>query len=472
MKQTHCAAVDLGATSGRVIVGSYSDEALELKEVHRFPNAFHSLGDRYYWDPGRLFHEIRTGLEKAGKAFPDLASCGVDTWGVDHALLDKEGRLVAPVQAYRDPRTDPILEEIRQNKDDHKLYEWTGLPLINYNTVFQLAESLRTFPHLREAVSRVLQLPDYFNYLLSGQALNEVSIASTGMLLKSRAMEYCPEILEYFDVPRHWFEGPTKAGRKLGPVRNIPGLEKVEVVLVPGHDTSCAYEAIPRIGRDLFVSAGTWLLVGGLTANPAEGELAFSLGVNNERDGQGGYRPNKILLGLWLLEQLLPAFESRPKGDEEWGQLIQAAEAESVPETLIDMTDKALFNPQDMKAALDENLKRQGVRPPSTLSAYTRLIVDSLASSMADTARKFASMTGTDFDNIILVGGGSKNTLLCQRAADFSGLSVSSYKLEGTAVGNIGYQLLGLGVVKDMDTFREVVRKGVERRVFEPSSRL
>lgn len=469
MKKTHCAAIDLGATSGRVIVGAYSGDSLELHEVHRFPNAFHTLGSHCYWEPGRLFHEIRTGLERAVSTFPDLVSCGVDTWGVDYALLDGDGRLVAPVHAYRDPRTEPILEEIRRKKDERKLYDWTGLPLINYNTAFQLAESVRAFPSLRESVSRVLMLPDYFNFLLSGQMLNEVSIVSTGMLLKNRGMEYCPEIFDYFAIPHHWFEGPVKAGQRLGAVQGIAGLEKVEVVLVPGHDTSCAYEAIPRIGRDLFVSAGTWLLVGGLTENPAEGELAFTLGVNNERDGQGGYRPNKILLGLWLLEQLLQVMEARPKGDEEWGTLIEAAAAEKTPEVLIDMSDHTLFNPSNMKTAIDENLRRQGVGAPKSLAAYTRLIVDSLASSVADTARKFASMTGTDFDNIILVGGGSKNPLFCQRIADYSGLSVSSYKLEGTAVGNIGYQLLGLGVVGSMDTFRDVVRRGIDRRVYAPS---
>lgn len=470
MKRIHCAAIDLGATSGRVIVGSYSKEGLELTEIHRFPNGFHKLGKYAYWDLGGFFAEIQKGLVEAKRVFPDLASCGVDTWGVDHALVDKTGRLCFPVHAYRDERTEPLLKKIKSSGKDKALYDWTGIPPINYNTGLQLAETVTAFPHLREVVDRVLFLPDYFNYLLSGSMVNEVSIASTGQFLDVHTGGFSSEALEFFGIPQSWFEGPTKAGRRLGKVCDISGLEGVEVVLVPGHDTSCAFEAIPQTGQSLLVSAGTWLLTGGLTEKPAIGDEAFALGVSNERDGQGKPRPNKILLGLWLLEKTLLSFESGPESSAEWNALIEAAEDKPEAEVYIDTTDEALFNPFDMRAAIDANLKKQGGKPPETLAGYTRLICDSLGRSVANAAQAFSSMTGTEFDSISIVGGGSKNRLLCQRIADFSGWPVSSYSLEGTTVGNIGYQLLGLGEISGLEAFRQSIAPKLNARSYHPRS--
>lgn len=469
MKRIHCAAIDLGATSGRVIVGSYNNESLELTEVRRFPNAFHRLGKYDYWDIGGFFSEILKGLIEARNVFPDLVSCGVDTWGVDNVLVDHSGRLVFPVHAYRDARTEPLLNKLKGSDDEKALYEWTGIPAINYNTTMQLNELVTAYPHLRDVADRALLLPDYFNYLLCGVMTNEVSIASTGQLLDIETGGFSRKSLEYFNIPESWFEGPEKAGKKLGKVHAIEGLKDVEVVLVPGHDTSCAFEAIPQRGNDILISAGTWLLTGGLTQHPALGPEAYELGISNERAGNGGYRPNKILLGLWLLEQTLPSFESRPSSDAEWSALIEAAEAIPAPEVLIDTNDQALFNPADMKAAIDANLKRQNARAlPESLAAYTRLICDSLGRSVARTAEKFTRLTATDFDNISIVGGGSKNRLLCQRIADATNLPVTSYNLEGTAVGNIGYQLLGLGQIDSLDTFRKIVAKGLTKKVYAP----
>lgn len=468
MKRTHCAAIDLGATSGRIIVGTYTGDSLELTEISRFPNAFHTLGKHEYWDIGGFFSEIRKGLAEAKKCFPDLASCGVDTWGVDYAMIDSKGRLVFPIHAYRDQRTEPLLKKIKHSSQDRSLYEWTGIPAINYNTGLQLAEAVASYPHLRDIVDRVLFLPDYFNHLLCGAIANEVSIASTGQLLDIQTGAFSPQALEFFNIPASWFSGPVKAGRKLGKVNSIPGLEDVEVVLVPGHDTSCAFEAIPRTGNDILISAGTWLLTGALTRQPATGDEAYALGISNERDGQGSYRPNKILLGLWLLEKVLPAYEKRPASDAEWQALIEAAEDCPAPSVLIDTRDENLFNPQDMHAAIDHNLKRQGSAIPTTLAACTRLICDSLGSSVANAVTKFTHMTNTPFDNIAIVGGGSKNRLLCQRIADFSRLTVTSYNLEGTTVGNIGYQLLGLGRIDNLDTYRQIIANNINKHTYKP----
>ena len=208
-----------------------------------------------------------------------------------------------------------------------------------------------------------------------------------------------------------------------------------------------------------------------ITAAAAQmaGEEAYELGVNNERDGQGGYRPNKIIFGMWLLEQLLPHFSTRPSSDAEWSALIEQAEEQDAPDILIDRNDKTLFSPADMKEAIDANIRTQGGTPPTTLPGYMRLICDSLASFVDNTLDSFSRITQESFDNIAIVGGGSKNRLLCQRIADTTGLPVTSYALEGTAVGNIGYQLLAMGAIDNLDVFRAKIAEGISKQVYRPS---
>lgn len=466
--KTTVAAVDLGATSGRVIVGVWSAGGLQLTEVHRFPNAVHELAGRSYWDVGGLFTEVRKGLLEARRLFPDLKSCGVDTWGVDHALVDAGGRLVYPVHAYRDERTNPLVEEQKAAGHAEKLYRWGGLPLINYNTALQLAESLRACPTLAEAAARCLLLPDYFNFLLCGVMANEFSIASTGQLVDAASQGLSRETLAHFGIPEKWFEGPATAGRVLGPVRGLKGLEGVQVALVPGHDTSCAFEAIPRQPGDLVLSAGTWLLLGTLAQGPSLGADALEFGLSNERTGAGGYRPNKILLGLWLVEQILPAFAERPKNDAEWNALIDQAENAPACGGLLDTTDPRLFKPADMRAAIDAQLRERGLTPPADLHGYLALIWRSLARRVAVAAGTFGALCGADFRRIVVVGGGSKNRFLCQALADASGLPVVSYALEGTAVGNIGYQLLALGAVRSLEEFHAGILRDLAAKAYAP----
>lgn len=470
--KTTVAAVDLGATSGRVIVGLYSQDGLEMTEVHRFPNSFRHLGNHDYWDVGMLFAEVKQGLLKARKLFPDLRSIGIDTWGCDFALVDRTGRLVFPVHAYRDSRCEGILAEMQSSGMDRQMHALTGLPAINYNSGLQMRETVGAFPALMEMADRALFLPEYFNFLLSGVMANEISIASTTQLLEVEGEGFSKPAMEYFGVPPHWLQGPMKAGSVLGPVQGVEGLEGVSVVLVPGHDTSCAFEAIPRSGEDLFVSSGTWLLVGARTPKPLLGEEAFLASISNERCGDGAYRPCRILIGLWLLEQILPAFEERPTNEAEWAALIQAAEEMPEPPTLLKTEDRArLFNPVSMKEAIDAQIRERGAQPPASLPGYVRLICESLAASVASAASQFEALGKVRFDNLVIVGGGSKNRLLCQALADRVGVRVTAYNLEATSVGNMGYQLKALGVIPDLAHFHRTLLSGLQGQSYRPSGR-
>jgi rhamnulokinase len=475
----YAAAIDLGATSGRVILGTWSRSRLTLNEVHRFPNAFRTLGGHDYWDLAGLWAEIQTGLRKAAEALPrgaKLSSVGVDTWGVDYALVNDTGRLVFPVHAYRDARTQAGLQHLSNTRAAlERVYAATGIPAVFYNSSLQLAETIEHCPAIADLATRCLFLPDYFNFLLSGQMANEFTIASTTQLLDVHGTDWSRPTLDHFHIPPQWFSKPLLAGAKLGRLRpDVAGeasaLAGAQVIVVPGHDTASAYDAMPAApdGSDLFLSSGTWSLVGFESDTPVLGTEALAARVANERTGRGGYRPLTNVIGLWLLESTMKAFATRPKTDREWAALIKAADHQRAPATLLDVTDPVFTNPPSMKAAIDAQLKKRKAKPPRDLAGYTRLICDSLGRGHADAMQAFERLAGRKFKRILMVGGGSKNRLLCQATADAAGVPVVSFNLEGTAVGNLAAQLIALRAVKDLATFRELLGHTLKKTVYTP----
>jgi len=470
-KTIHCAAVDLGATSGRVIVGTWANRRLRLTEVRRFSNGFRSIGGHDYWDLPGLWAEITAGLRTAKQRFPGLASVGVDTWGVDHVLVNDAGRIVFPTHAYRDARTQPGLQRLAHTRAAlGRIYAATGIPAVFYNSSLQLAETVGSCPAIADLATRCLFLPDYFNYLLSGRMANELSIASTSQLLDVHGSGWSRAALDHFHIPAVWFMPPIPADTVLGPVRDFPGLQDVKVVAVPGHDTACAYAAMPAdpAGGDLYISSGTWSLVGFESNRPVLGPEALAARISNERMGDGRYRPLTNVIGLWLLEQTLREFSARPRTDRAWAKLIAAAGRLPAPARLLDVTDPAFVNPPSMRAAIDAQLRKRKLPRPGNLPGYLRLICDSLGQGHADAIRAFERLAGRTFRRILIVGGGSKNRLLCQATADAAGLPVVSFTLEGTAVGNIASQLIALGAVPDLATFRAQQAAGLKQTVYQP----
>ena len=471
MKPVACAAVDLGATSGRVIVGSWDGRRLKTSEVHRFPNQFRPLGAHDYWDLPYLWSEVRSGLLKARSRFSRLVSVGVDSWAVDYALVDTRGRLVHPVHSYRDGRTRALSERLGK-AGIGQVYALTGIPNYAYNTSLQLQETLRACPEISDVASRCLFIPDYFNFLISGRMENELSVSSHSQLLDVHGRDWSREALAYFGIPRNWFSTPARSPRRLGPVTGVPGLEGVQSILVPGHDTACAFAAMPAAadGSDLFLSSGTWSLLGFESKVPVAGPGALAARISNERAGDGGYRPLRSCLGLWLLERTILHFSSRPGSASAWRSLIGAARREPAPEVLVDVSDSSLFNPSDMRLAIDAQLRSRGARPPRSLAGYVRLICDSIGRGHADSARILEQQAGRRFRRILMVGGGSRNSALCQATAEASGLPVVSLALEGAAVGNLASQLIALGAVKDLPTFRRRLTSELRQTLYKPRS--
>lgn len=478
-KPVYTAAIDLGATSGRVILGSWVKQRLALKEVHRFSNAFRTLGTHDYWDVGTLWSEVQTGLRAAATALPrnaKLASVGVDTWGVDYVLLNDAGRLVFPVHAYRDSRTRPGLERLARTRAAlERIYAATGIPNVFYNTSLQLEEAIASCPALTDLATRCLFLPDYFNFLLSGKAANELSVASTSQLIDVHTRDWSRFALDHFRVPPSWFSTPVPAGTRLGGLRKElahlhPAFAHTQVVAVPGHDTACAYDAMPANpdGTDLYLSSGTWSLVGFECDQPVLGTGAMAARISNERTGDGRYHPLTNVIGLWLLEGTLKDFDSRPQSPREWGSLITAAENQPKPPRLLDVTDPALANPTSMRAAIDAQIKKRRGKTPKDMAGYMRLICDSLGQGHADALKAFEKLAQRTFKRILMVGGGARNRLLCQATADACRLPVVAFDLEGSAVGNIASQLIAIKAVKNLEIFRGHLGAHLDKRVYTP----
>jgi rhamnulokinase len=475
----YSAALDFGATSGRVILGQWSNHRLTLTEVHRFPNSFRTLNGHDYWEIAGLWHEAQVGLRKVAAALPrgaTLASVGVDFWGVDFVLLNDAGRLVFPVHAYRDPRSQPGLKRLANTRAAlARIYAATGIPNVFYNSSLHLEETVAHCPAVTDLAARCLFLPDYFNFLLSGRMENELAIASTSQLLDVQSTDWSREALKYFRVPSQWFTKPILAGTKLGRLKNefsagTPAFAKTQVIAVPGHDTACAYDAMPAApdGNDLYLSSGTWSLVGFESDKPVLGAEALAARISNERTGDGRYHPLTNVIGLWLLEGIMKDFASHPKTDRDWAALISAAEKLAAPAALLDVTDAAFANPASMKAAIDAQLKKRKIAAPKNLAGYTRLICDSLGQGHADAMRNFERLAGKRFNRILIVGGGSKNRLLCQATANAARIPVVSFALEGTAVGNLASQLIAIGAVKDLATFRRLLRANLQQTAYAP----
>ena len=396
----------------------------------------------------------------------------MDTWGVDYVLVNDAGRIVFPPHAYRDARTQAGLLHLQNTRAAlDRIYAATGIPAVFYNSSLQLAETVASCPAITDLATRCLFLPDYFNYLLSGKMANGLSIASTTQLLDVHGQDWSRIALDWFRVPPVWLSTPVVTGAKLGRVRELAGLEKTAVIAVPGHDTTCAYDAMPAAadGADILLSSGTWSLVGFESDTPLLGPTALAARVANDRTGRGGYRPLINVIGLWLLEQTLKDFAARPRNDREWERLIKQASLLPAPGSLLNCTDPAFANPPSMKAAIDAQLKRRRLPLPKNLAGYVRLICASLGRGHADVIGTFTQLSGRSFRRILMVGGGSKNSLLCQATADAAGLPVVSFSLEGTAVGNLANQLIAFGAVKNLATFRTSLASDLRQTIYQPN---
>lgn len=437
------AAVDLGATSGRVMIGRVGPDTLELEPVARFPNGPVERADGLHWDFDALYAHIVEGLAEAVRREPGIESIGLDSWAVDYGLL-RDGELIAEPFHYRDERTERGVAEVHAIAPFSELYERNGLQFLPFNTLYQLRADAGT----AEADTALL-IPDLLACLLTGARVAERTNASTTGLVGVRTSEWDLELAERIGIPAGILPELVDPGTVIGRLR--PELvrrigKELPVIAVGSHDTASAVVAVPLVSpRSAYISCGTWGLVGVELAEPVLTDAAREANFTHERGVDGRFRFLHNVTGLWLLSETVRAWEAEDGRRVDLPELLDAAAAVTGDIPLFDADDASLSTPGDMPARIAAVLRGQGSAVPEGRAAFARMIVESIAAAFADAVRAAADLSGRELDGIHLVGGGSLNRLLCQATADRSGLPVLAGPVEATALGNVLVQARARG---------------------------
>ena len=469
------AAVDLGADSGRIIVGTVG----EIEEVHRFKNGPVRLGDSIFWNFLGLFDEIKKGLTAAFAAYgSEITSIGIDTWGVDYALLDSDGDLISNPYHYRDDRTDGIADEVFSKISFDEIYEETGIQFMQINSLFQLYAFKKKKPALLEQAASLLTVPCLLNYWLTGVRSNEFSSASTTQLYNPRKGDWSDRIIDLLGFDRSIFSRILPSGARLGPLlpsvaREIGASESVEVIATGSHDTASAVTAVPAPGAKnyAYISSGTWSLLGIETPEPIINEKSRTYNFTNEGAANGGIRFLKNIMGLWILQESKRHWESEGDTDSYDDLMRIAADIDSSPFEL-DVDDTRFLKPgvidDDMPARIRRYCSDTGQPSPVNKAETVRGIYEGLARAYAKHIRDIEEITGGLIDSFYIVGGGSSDTFLSQLTATSTGIPVFSGPKEATAIGNILIQAIAMGDIPTYNDGRRMIRDVYPIAEFSP----
>jgi rhamnulokinase len=468
----HHLAIDIGAESGRAILGTLDDGVLRLEELHRFPNTPVRVFSHLYWDVLRLFYEIQQGLRIVGRErHLEIAGIGVDTWGVDFALLGPDGALVDMPRHYRDPRTNGMMEKLFDSVPRGEVFAHTGIQFMQLNTLYQLyAMKLAGAPALASA-ERLLMIPDLLNYWLTGVQRTELTIASTTQFYNPAAKRFSTELLEKLRIRTDILAEIVNPGALLGPltpqVREYAGLGDTPVYATGCHDTASAVAAVPATGSDwCYISSGTWSLMGVELDNPVINERALAMNLTNEVGACGKIRLLKNIAGLWVLQECKRAWEL--DGIAHSYEKLAAMAKEAKPFTAV-LNPEEFLDPGDMPTRIAAYCRRTGQAEPSAPGEFARTILESLALRYRQVLENLEALIGRSIGVIHIVGGGSKNELLNQLVADATGRTVVAGPGEATAAGNVLIQAIGAGTLSGLEEAREVVQQSFGVRRFEPS---
>ena len=464
-------AIDLGAESGRVILGSLPGELLALEELHRFPNQPVRLPCGLYWDALRLHHEMVEGLSVAGRQRKLRADgIGVDTWGVDFALLARDGSLADNPRHYRDERNLGVPERLFSVVPRAEVFGYTGIQIMAINSLYQLyAMKLADSPALA-AAERLLFIPDLFSYWLSGVERAEITIASTSQFYDPRTRRFSTELLERAGLPVKILPELIEPGRRLGALlprlAESTGLGPVPVYATAGHDTASAVAAVPAQGDDwCYISSGTWSLMGVELPEPVINDQSAALNFTNEAGAAGRTRLLKNIAGLWVLQECRRAWAAAGESFS-YAELAAMAEQAASIGSAIDPDD--FLQPGNMPERIEDWCRERSLAVPRTKGETCRVILESLAHRYRVVLEGLESVTGRKIRTIHIVGGGSRNRLLNQLVARVTGCTVVAGPVEATAAGNVLVQAIGAGQVRDLDQARAIVRKSFEIERFEP----
>lgn len=466
-------AFDFGASSGRAILGSYDGEKLHLEEIHRFSNDPVEVCGVFHWDVLRLFHEIKQGISKAVHA-GGFDAIGIDTWGVDFGLIDKKGRLINNPVHYRDTRTVGMMDKVFEVIPKEELYGKTGIQFVSFNTIFQLAYLQMYEPETLAMADKALLMPDLFAYLLTGEMKAEYSIVSTTQCLDPETGDWAYDLLDRLEIPRRLFPPIIDAGESYGLLSDAIceelGAPKVPVVAVCTHDTGSAVVSVPSSEKNfIFISCGTWSLFGTELDTPVINDTTFDFNLTNEGGYNRSVRFLKNIMGLWLIQ------ESRRQWIREGYNVSyadlerEALEAEPF-KCFINPDVDSFVSPGNLPRRVQEFCQRTGQYVPQTRGEIMRCIYESLAMKYRYTHHAISEVTGLTYSTIHMIGGGTKDRLLCQMAADACNVNVIAGPIEATAAGNIAVQMIALGELSSLSHARQVIALSEQPKFYQPEN--
>ncbi len=466
-------AVDLGASSGRVLLGNFDGERFSVQELHRFSNTPVTVQGSLYWNVLALWQDICQGLSQVKASSTPVLSIGVDTWGVDFALLDKAGRLLANPRHYRDPRTRGIIDRLGKQMPHADIYARTGIQFLELNTLPQLYSMVEQQDPLLEAASQALMMPDLFHYWLSGTAACEYSNASTTQLLDANSRHWDLGLMQAFSIPKLFpdlVEPGTILGSLQAEVCEQTGLPATVKVIAPAtHDTGSAVAAVPYLdATSAYLSSGTWSLLGVEVGSPIINDSMLRLNYSNEGGVAGSIRLLKNVAGMWLLEESRRQWQ-REGQHHDWPELLQQAEAASAHQSFINPDAAVFTSPGDLPSAIRNYCQASAQAIPQTVGDIVRCILESLALKYRQTLEGLEHILGHKLSVLRIVGGGSQNHLLNQFTANACGKAVLAGPVEATALGNIMVQALALGELGSIAEGREAIARSVQLHSYEPS---
>jgi rhamnulokinase len=469
---TKILAFDLGAESGRGLVGAFDGERLGLDVVHRFANGAVQTLDTLHWDVLRLWSEMLAGLRKAGAEHRDLASVGIDTWGVDFALLGRGGALLGNPRHYRDPHTEGTMEAAFELVPRAEIFRQTGIQFMRFNSLFQLLALKRDRSPLLDAAETMLFIPDLFHYWLTGIKANEYTDASTSQLIDAHTRGWSIDLVRRFGFPDRILGTLVPPGTVLGPLRpsvaTQVGVAGVPVIAPATHDTAAAVAAVPASGDSwAYISSGTWSLMGVETRQPLTDDRALRVNFTNEGGVGGTIRLLKNIMGLWLVQECRRAWQHAGK-DYSYEELMRRAESARPFLSVVDPDDATFLLPASMPAAIADCCRKTRQEVPEEPGAVVRCALEALALRYRYVLERLEELVGKRLGAIHVVGGGSQNTLLCQLTADACNRPVVAGPVEATAIGNVLVQMIGLRMIGSLAEGRAIVRRSFDVKTYEP----
>ncbi len=461
-------AVDMGASSGRLILGHMEEGKMVLEEVYRFENGMVNKDGELCWEFDRIFQEVIQGLKKCGEMGKIPVSMGVDTWGVDFVLLDKDGKVLGNTVGYRDHRTDGMDEEVYKIIPLEDLYERTGIQKEIFNTIYQLMAVKKKHPQYLEQAETLLHVPDYFHYLLTGKKTCEYTEATTGQLVSPFTLDWDYELIDMLGYPRKIFQKLIMPGTPIGHFSEAVKAEvgfDVEVVAPATHDTGSAVLAVPANDDDfIYISSGTWSLMGLERMVPDCSKKSCQMNLTNEGGYGGRFRYLKNIMGLWMIQSVRHEFDDAYS----FGQLCQMAEENQDFPSRVDANADCFLSPANMTSEVKNYCERTGQQVPETIGELSAVIYASLAECYARTARELEEMTGRTYSRIHVVGGGANAEYLNKLTARVTGKEVHAGPGEATAIGNITAQMLKAGEFSTVEEARTVIHESFDVKIYRP----